>query len=346
MGFSEDRAQGKFGPYYLLEAENPYVLWDAEEHWKSVWRRIPGEAARIQSFTAPQIDFDQLLGAGATMPMFETVQPVIIHHADRLTGKPLDELVRIVKQSPPSTKWLLTSEGFDKRKSQYKTLAALGPTESFPRIYPEQLSGWVQRIATDFDAALSSSAVELIASVHGSDLFGARQTIERAVLYIGRKRRIEQADVELVMAGEGEYDVFQLLEAASRNDMARALAMARSLLASSRSDSDISFWLALIHGQCVRFLRLLDYQGKSDQQAAQALSIHPFLVSKLRVQASGIGYEGLIGIVAAAFETDWAVKTSVLTPQMAWELFVWRVARGKRPLSTPLIDLESPRVWE
>lgn len=345
MGFSEDRAQGKFGSYYLLVAENPYVLWDAAEDWRLAWKSSAG-ASRPQTFTAPHIDFDQLLGAGATMPMFETVQPIIIKDVDRLNGRKFDEFARIVRQSSASTKWLLTTEGMDKRKSEYKTLASFGPVELFPKIYPEKLGGWVQRIASAFEATLSPPAVELVASVHGSDLFGARQTVERAVLYIGRKRRIEVADIELVMAGEGEYDVFQLLEAASANDFSRALSIARSLLATSRSDSEISFWLSLIHGQCVRFLQLLDHAGKSNDQVGQIFHIHPFLVGKLRTQAAGLGYDGLTGTVSAAFETDWAIKTSTLTPQLAWELFVWRVAHGRKQLSTPIFDLESPRTRE
>lgn len=346
MGFSEDRAQGKFGPYYLLVAENPYVLWDAAEDWKSVWKRASGNTSRPQTFTAPHIDFDQLLGAGATMPMFETIQPIVIKDVDKLTGRKLDEFLRIHRQSSASTKWLLTTEGMDKRKAEYKGLSSLGPVEIFPKIYPDKLGGWVQRIASGFEATLSNPAVELVASVHGSDLFGARQTIERAVLYIGRKRRIEVADIELVMAGEGEYDVFQLLEAASGGDFSRALSIGRSLLASSRSDSEISFWLALIHGQCIKYLQILEHFNQSNDQVGQLLHIHPFVVGKLKTQAKGLGYEGLTGTVSAAFETDWAIKTSILTPQMAWELFVWRVAHGRKHLTSPVFDLESPRTRE
>jgi DNA polymerase III delta subunit len=140
--------------------------------------------------------------------------------------------------------------------------------------------------------------------------------------------------------------VFQLLEAASRNDLLRALSIARSLLATSRSNSDISFWLTLIHGQCLRFLQILEHAGKSNDQVGQLLRIHPFLVGKLRPQATGIGFERLMGAVSAAFEADWAIKSSTLNPQMAWELFVWRVASGKKNLTQPVMNLESPRVWE
>lgn len=348
MGFSEDRAQGKFGPFYLLVAENPYVLWDAAEHWKTVWKRQAGDAVRVQTFTAPQIDFDQLLGAGATMPMFETIQPVLIRDIDRLSGKKLDEFLRILGQSSGSTKWLLTSESIDKRTTLFKALAGLGPVEVFPRIYSDKIGGWIQRIAGDFDAMLSIGAVEMIASVHGSDLFGARQTIERAALFIGRKRRIEAADVEIVMAGEGEYDVFQLLEAASTCNFERALAIARSLEASTKSSSDITFWLGMIHGQCLTYLQVLAWSDKTNEQIGQMLKPprHPFLVGKLRAQANGFGESGLLEGITAAFESDWAIKTSTLSPQMAWELLVWRISQDRNRQFAKLLDLESLRVRE
>ncbi len=345
MGFTEDRAQSKFGPYYLLVAENPYVLWEAIEQWKATWKRVDS-TIHVQSFTAPNIDFDELLAAGSTIPMFETIQPVVIHDVDRLTGKKLDEFVRIVKQSSPATKWLLTSEGFDKRTAQYKAISSLGPVEEFPRIYADKMSGWIQRIASDFEAVLAPDAMNMIAAVHGSDLFAARQTIERAVLFIGRKRRIELEDVESVMVGEGEYDVFQLLEAASRNDFARTLAMARSLYAAAREDRDIPFWLSMMYGQCLRYLQMLEYDGKSNEQVGQVLHLHPFVVGKLRAQASGFGYDRLLEIITAAFETERALKTSTLTPKMAWELFVWRLSTRKKREAHSILSLESVRTWE
>lgn len=344
MGFSEDRAKGKFGPFYLLVAENPYVLWDAAEDWKSAWKSVGSDIARIQTFNAPNVDFEMLLGAGSTMPMFETVQPVLIRDVGRFTGRKQEEFLRIVKQSSPSTKWLLTTEEIDKRTTFYKTLAALGPVEIFPRIYPDQLNGWVKRIAADFDASLSTAAIELTASVHGADLFGVRQTLERATLYIGHKRRVEASDIELVLAGEGEYDVFQLLEAASRSDLARSIAIAKALSASGDVRHDASIWLGMIHGQCLRYLQILELAGKSNEQIGQELHIHPFLISKLRTQAADFGYEALVAAVETAFEIDWILKTSTLPPQTAWELFVWKISRGEKFIHTRLLDLEAVQV--
>ena len=84
MSFSEDRATRKFNSRYLLIAENPYLLWDALEDWKSAWQaggRIP-----LDSFRPPRIDFDRLLDIGATIPMFGEQRLVVVHDVNQIAA--------------------------------------------------------------------------------------------------------------------------------------------------------------------------------------------------------------------------------------------------------------------
>ena len=342
MGFSEDRASGKFGPFYFLTAENPYVLWDAVEHWKAVWRH--GNSGGKQSvpcrvFTAPQIDFDRLVDLGTTVPMFDTLQLVQVEQVDRVAAARQDEFVSILRRFGQSTKVLLTAEGMDRRKSFFKALETLGPSEAFPRIYPEDIPGWVRRIASDFEWTLSPAAVELLVSVHGSDLFAVRQTIERTTLYVGSHRRVEISDVEAVITGAGEHDVFQLLEAASRDDAARALSILRSLFA----QGDLpTLWLSGLTSQCMRLLKVAGMEAKLDAEIGRAMGLHPFIIRKLRPQASGLGTTGLVQTIGAIFETDWAIKTSTMPTRLAMEVLVWRISTRQRRIEPAWIDLEVP----
>ena len=135
MGFSEDRASGRFGPFYFLIAENPYVLWDAVENWKRGWQGAPGATGPVPHvFTAPQIDYDRLRNLFATVPLFETLQLVVIEDVERVHEARHDELAAILRNLSSTTKVLLTSSDIDRRKTWYKTLASLGPVEVFPRI--------------------------------------------------------------------------------------------------------------------------------------------------------------------------------------------------------------------
>jgi DNA polymerase III delta subunit len=343
MGFSEDRASGRFGPFYFLAAENPYLLWEAVEHWKGVWRHaVPGVNVRV--FTAPHVDLDRLLELGTTVPLFETLQLIVVEQVDHFPEGRLGGFVDILRRFGSSTKALLTAGTIDRRKAFYKTLANanLGPSEVFPRIYNDDVPGWVRRLAGEFDWTLSPQAVELLAGVQGTDLFAVRQTIERATLYIGQRRRIEAADIEAVIAGDGEHDIYLLMEAIGAEDLSHALGIMRSLLASG--DRTLP-WLAQITGQCLRLLKLLELSEESDQKAGQVLGIHPFLVRRLRPQAQSFGVGGLAATMEAVFETDWATKTSTLPTRLAWELLVWRLAEKNRRRAV-WFDLENPNIRE
>ena len=79
----------------------------------------------------------------------------------------------------------------------------------------------------------------------------------------------------------------------------------------------------------------------SEAEAARTLGMHPYLVKKLRPQAAAFGVNGLANTAGAVFETDWAIKTSTVKPEMAMELLVWRLSSPARREAV-WFDLENP----
>ncbi len=336
MGFSEDRAQGRFGERYLLYAANSYLLWDAVENWKATWQKqgkIP-----IESFQAPKIDLDRLLDIGATIPMFAETRLVVIRDVNRVTDTQVDRLVKVLSQFGPTTKTLVTASEIDKRKKWFKGLCAWGPFEEFPPIYPDKLPGWAQRIAGEFGWRLAPAAADLLASTYGDDLFAVRQTIERATLFVSTPRRIEVADIEPMLVGEGMHSVFLLLDAAAEPDLARSLAIIRGLFA---GDDYPATWLSGLASLLTRLLKLLELNEPNDVTAAQLTGIKPFFIKKSRIQAKHFGRDGLVNGIRACFETECAIKTSRVTESTAWELLAWRLCTKTPMASFSLADLES-----
>jgi len=336
MGFSEDRAQGRFKERYFLLAANPYLLWDAVENWKAVWRKH--EQVPIDIFHAPKIDLDRLLNIGATIPLFAQTRLVVIDDANKVTESQLERFLKILGQFGPTTKVLVTASAFDKRTKVFKGLSSCGLFEEFPPIYPDKLPGWAQRIAGEFGWRLSPAAAELLASTYGDDLFAVRQTIERTTLFIGTQRRIEVADIEPMLAGEGMHSVFLLLDAVSTSDLGRALAIVKSLFA---GEDYPLIWLSALASLLTRLLKLLELDEPNDVRASQLTGIKPFFMRKSRSQIEHFGHQGLTNGIRACYETEWAIKTSTIPDHLAWEILAWRLC-AKPPLSNfVLADIES-----
>lgn len=350
MGFSEDRARGRYGDIYLLIAENPYILWDAAEQWKAHWRAAAdakpadGGSCTVDVLYGADLTLDQLSSLVTSVPMFTARQLVLIKDVDRLPSKVRDDFVAILERRCDAVRLLLTAAAVDKRLKWYKQLQTFAPVEEFPRVYESDLPGWARRIVGDFGWSISPQAAEQLAVDHGTDLFEMRQTIERAVLHIGQRRRIETADIELVRAGIGTHDVFLLSEAIARCDLQRALDIAQT---PGANRGQIALWLGSLFSQFQRLVRVLNHApGESDAVVARAVGLSPFIVKRLRADALAFGRPGLEEALMAAFETDCAIKSSVISPRLALDLLVYRTCRRQTLAKRPWLDLESPATWE
>ncbi|HUT61908.1 MAG TPA: DNA polymerase III subunit delta [Phycisphaerae bacterium] len=350
MGFSEDRGRGRYGDIYLLIAENPYILWDAAEQWKAHWRAADqdasagAQACSVDVLYGPDLTLDHLSALITAVPMFTACQLVLIKDIEKLPQKYRDDFVTILSLRCDAVKVLLTAAAVDKRLKWFKHLRTFASVEEFPRIYENDLPGWARRIVSDFGWSISPQAVEQLALDHGTDLFEMRQTIERAILHIGDRRRIEAADIETVRAGIGTHNVFLLSEAIARCDLRRALDIAQT---PGGNRNQIALWLGTLFGQFQRLTNILDHPpGMSDAELARAVGLNPFIVKRLRADASAFGHLGLEDALVAAFETDCAIKTSAMPPRLAFDLLVYRTCRRRTLANRPWFNLESPNTWE
>lgn len=341
MGFSEDRASGRYGPRYVLVAENPYLLWDAVEDWKRLNRRV-GQLP-LDSFHAPKIDIDRLLDVGATIPMFGEQRLVLIHDINKVPAPQQEKLMRALKVFGESTRVVATASGLDKRLKFTKFLLSWADVEEFPRIYTDRLPGWAQRIAADLGWQLAPNAAGLLASTLGDDLFAVRQTIERTTLYIGQKRRIELADIEAGLTGDGQHSVFLLLDAVSEPNLERSIRIVRSLFAGTDRPE---LWLGALTTLLQRLLKLSEINEPNDFQASRQTGIHPKFIGQARRQVAYFGQRGLTAALYGCFETEWGVKTSRFTPRLGWELLTYRLCTKKVLLRGPLLSLENPHFEE
>ncbi|HEX9750317.1 MAG TPA: DNA polymerase III subunit delta [candidate division Zixibacteria bacterium] len=336
MSFSEERAAGRFGPVHLLVAENPYVLWDAAEHWKATWRAGGDCSLSIQY--GRQLDPDRLAQLIDSLPMFATLQLVIIHDVDKIPLLRQQAVLDALRRQSDGVKALLTGAKLDRRLTFTKELVRLVPTEEFPSIYDNHLPGWAKRIASDLGTSLSPAAAEHLALLHGTDLFEMRQTIERALLYSGAgQRRLSEQEITAVVAGDGEHTVFELADAVGSDDLTRALQTLQSLY----TQGDVSVYVtAALFGHYQRVLLLTPFgAGVADAQIAQSTGLRPFIIRKLRPQAVRIDAERAADALEAICETDWSIKTSTIPGRTAVELLMYRLCRGTRTASPLWFDV-------
>lgn len=132
-------------------------------------------------------------------------------------------------------------------------------------------------------------------------------------------RRIESADVELLVQDEDVADIFKFVDAMVARDAEAAYRAMRGLLARGESPLVV---LAHIARQTRLLIQAKENADLSPEQLARAAGVHPFVAKKASQQASRFSLSELEQAHAALLEADLAIKTGRMDDVTALDVLV------------------------
>jgi DNA polymerase-3 subunit delta len=133
------------------------------------------------------------------------------------------------------------------------------------------------------------AARELVDALHG-DLMRLSSELEKLTLFVDRKKRISLADVEQMVVSAKQRSLYELTDAISAHDAARALLLLRGLLNASESGEDGAIGHLHMLARTFRQMLVIVEKNVRDSRAIwQALwpgfRVAPFAVEELIRQA-------------------------------------------------------------
>jgi len=330
LGLTEDIAGGRCESLYLVISEEEYLRVDATRRWLAALENKAPQT--VYRFRPPRWDIAELENVMVTIPMFGDAVAVIIHDIEKTHAAHQERLASLLAARGKHVSVLATAGSIDKRRKFSKALMKLGSVEEFGRVYAEQRPGWVHRIAGDLGWSISNEAAAAVAELVGEDLLAYEAELKKIILYIGEKRRIEKHDIDIVLFADSRFGDFAITDAVGRRDLARALRIMRQLYAGSGSKGG---WMPLLSGTLFRFLRFKSLADKqSDREIAAELKLNPYVAKLLRPQVARFSRAELLQGLNLLYETEKDIKTSVLPPALAAELFLVKLIPRRADLQT------------
>jgi DNA polymerase-3 subunit delta len=196
-----------------------------------------------------------------------------------------------------------------------------GSVRSFVPPKGAQLEAWLNKRAQSRDVKLEPDAVQLLASSVGTDLRTLAGELEKLAAYVGDGGRITSNDVRLLATGTQQAHVFDLTDALARQDRPRALALLHELLEAGESPLGI---VAVTASQTRALIQVqaLAQQGMRAGQIAQTAGLAPYVVEKSLPLVRQLSADQLEKAHRHLQQIDAALKLSMLTPDMALDLFI------------------------
>lgn len=281
----------RVGSLYLLHGEEP---WFIDELVKAFDEHLLEEHERdfnLQVFYGKDSRVEDIVNAAKRFPMMAERQLIIVKEAQELEGWRREEdrgrFERYFAQ-PQSTTTLVIAHKYKKLAGNtrvYKALDAAGVVFDSVKIGERNLPGWIAERGNALGIELHPAVVQVLAEYLGSDLGKLIHAIEKLQFMVGKGKTVTPADVEKYIGISKDYNIFELQDAFSRRDVLRTHKILNYFAANPKQNS-IFMLVGFLNSFATKLLMYHELNDKSNQNAARAMSIPPFVVDSYRVAAA------------------------------------------------------------
>jgi DNA polymerase-3 subunit delta len=187
---------------------------------------------------------------------------------------------------------------------------------------------WVMETAEQAGTRCDADAArELVDALHG-DMMGLASEVEKLLLYTTDRKQITLADVETMVESARQRSLYELTDAISAHDKARALLLLQGLLNASDGGEDAAIGHLYMLARTFRQMLVVQEKNVRDPRAIwQALwpgfRVAPFAVEDLLRQARRYkGRKELMRMVERVARADREVRSSPIDKRLVLERLV------------------------
>lgn len=304
-------------PIYLISGDEPLLTAEAADMVRSR-ARDEGYTERSVLNVDRYFDWSELGAIGSSLSLFADRRLIELRMP---TGKPGTAGARALSDfaaSPPEDVLLLVlAPRLDKRALQLawvKSLAAAGRLVQIWSPDRSRLPGWIvsRMRAAGLDPA--PGVAELIADRVEGNLLAADQEIRKLRLLLP-PGPVEAEDVARAVADSARYDVFDLVDAVCRGDVARSQRILAGL-ESEGVEPTIVLWALMRELRALAAVAWDVEHGQREDMAMRSARVWPRRQPAARATIRRHRHEGLLRLIRRGATVDRIVKGSI--PGKPW----------------------------
>jgi len=332
---------------YILYGEDDYSRQQALDEIK---RTIGDETALATNTTvleAPQATLDQLRSVAEAMPFLAEKRLVIIHgllerfEARAKSGRRKKAASVSSRQSehqsladylvtiPDSTVAVLVDGKISSKNPLLGALSARVKVRAFPLLERDKLTQWINKRVAESGGSISQSAIGLLTSYVGSNLWVMASEIDKLVLFTGG-RQIEADDIRQVVSYVQEGSVFNLIDAILEFRGGMAEKLAEQLMQKGASPAYILVMLTSQLRLVVRVKELKSQRRPEAEIMGRLEMTSPFILRRTLEQASRYTLARLKEVYHRLLETDLAIKTGRYNAGLALNILIAELCQGAK----------------
>ena len=306
--FVADVKAGKLAPGYVFVGDEVFFRKRCRE--AILQHLVPAEVRELSLYDMDltEVELREVLDRARTPSLMSPVQVFFVRGVNTLygRGKHDEEFAAIdeyFKNPNPDALLIFVADHIsipaDVRrmeltdKERYErireTLGEFVPVLEFARVEEADAVKWAIHTASAQAVKLESDAARELVDSLGGDMMMVANELEKLVLFVGEKKRITLGDVETLVLAAKQRSFYELTDAISARDCARALAVLDAILSAGEGEEAAIGHLYMLARTFRQMLVILERNVRDSRALWQALwqgfRIPPFAAEDVIRQA-------------------------------------------------------------
>ncbi len=321
----QDIKNSTFEAVYLLYGEETYLVRSYKNQLKEAM--VGDDTMNYSYFEGKNISLDEVSDLAMTLPFFADRRVILLENTG-LFKSSSEGWTELVKKIPEGSHMIFVESETDKRSKLYKAVREHGYCAEMQRQTEKDLKRWILNGLARQKLGITSDALDLFLQKTGEDMENIRMEMEKLVSYCMGKEGVTAEDVEEICTERLTNRIFEMIQAVSEGNQAKALDLYYDLLALKEPGMRILFLIARQMNQLLIIKEMSAARVSKDAIAAK-MKLRPFVVSKMLVQVRQFEAEQLRKCVELCVELEEAIKSGNMNERIAVEMVLVAIASRK-----------------
>jgi DNA polymerase-3 subunit delta len=296
-------------PIYLFYGEEKFLLKKDVAFFRDYFAK---EGVTAETFDGAKASLADIVGYAAEMPLFGGKRLLIVDHAPWFSkgGGDAEELLEYMDSPNEETCIVFIADHADKRMKTVKAIEKVGKVRQYAVKKSYELPDYVRKYLRSREKTIAPRGLDLLLLLCSEDLGMISSELDKLILYVGEKQRIEEEDVQRTVAKSAEASSFLLSDAIGLRQKEKVKRYAEDILSHTKPGE-----YAMLFGYLVNYFRLLIRvkdlftRGGNEKAMAKELGIHEFRVKKAMEAQKKYSMEQLMAAMELMLDCDYKVKS-------------------------------------
>ncbi|WP_222599205.1 DNA polymerase III subunit delta [Aquibacillus kalidii] len=328
----------QFSPIYLFYGTESYLVEDLKQQILSKGLTEEERDTNVSIYDLEDVSIQEVVADAETYPFFGERKIIIVNNPMFLKAKPdktsVEHDVEVLQSyllHPAEYSiivFIAAYEKIDERKKITKLLKKQSEVVACEPIKEWDLGKWIDDIVRSLKVVMDDPVKEKLVQEIGTNLLMLKSEIEKMAIYVGEDQHITIETAEQLLSHNTNTSGLKLVDAVINKDLSSAIQIYKDL---EKMNEDPIALVALLSSQfrTIYHVKILKQKGYGQQQMAQQLRVHPYVVKMSASREKNFSVNELKEIFHIFTDTDASIKRGRIEKSLAFELLLYQLINRK-----------------